>query len=174
MFTTTKGDDMQSNSARTLRGVSIAIMVISIIALVISVLMGFLFGGLGAVSTDPELASSMTMSVEADDATMQSLEELGLSAEDAPMLLSVFLGFGAGVFAIAAIFCVLSLVAGIMGKKAAVDPAKAGTAMVWMVVSAVVSLLCGDLIILVLSIVGAVYANKVKQETANFIPYGRN
>lgn len=157
---------MQSNSARVLRGLSIAIMVLSIIALVLVVLFGLVLGGLGAVAANPEVQSNVSMSIEGDAETMQALEDMGMSSADAPALLGVFLGLGILGMVVVAVLCIVSLIAGIVGKGVAANPSKAGAAMVWMIVSAVISFLYGDIVIMVLSIIAAVYAHKVKKELA--------
>ena len=77
---------MQPKSARTLRGLSIAIIIISILAIIGSLVMFATAGLLTYAATDPDAAASVSMSVEASPEASAQLDELGMTVEDGLML----------------------------------------------------------------------------------------
>lgn len=164
---------MQSNSARVLRGLSIAIIVISIIAILANLVMGVATGGLGALAANPDVQASASGSFSADPETQAAMDELGMTEQDAMNLTGGLFVLG-GVYLVAvAVLTVFNLIAGIMGLRGGKRPEKAGSAMAWMIVSAIISLFGMNIVLLVLSIIGAVFASKTKKEAfANFAPYG--
>ncbi len=170
---------MQPKSARTLRGLSIAIIIISILAIIGSLVMFATAGLLTYAVTDPDAAASVSMSVEASPEASAQLDELGMTAEDG-LMLTGFFGLLGVAGAILCIVCYLiTLVAGIMGTKGAKNLEKVGTAKVWMIIGAIfaaitcLSMSPTGVVLAVLCIIAAVYANKAKSESAgNFVPYG--
>lgn len=162
---------MQSSSARTLRGLSIAIIVVSIIAALSCLIVGIATGGVGVIASDPDLQASV--SADIDPGTSAQLDEYGLTTEDAVGLTGAFMLLGGLGMVVAGIFSLVDLIAGIMGLRGGKNAAKAGVAMVWMIVGAVTAVPAMNIVLFILCIVGAVYANKVKKEgAANFVPYG--
>lgn len=167
---------MQPKSARTLRGLSIAIIIISILAIIGSLVMFATAGLLTYAATDPDAAASVSMSVEASPEASAQLDELGMTAEDGLMLIGL-LGVAGAILCI--VCYLITLIAGIMGTKGAKNLEKVGTAKVWMIIGAIfaaitcLSMSPTGVVLAVLCIIAAVYANKAKNESAgNFVPYG--
>lgn len=167
---------MQPKSARTLRGLSIAIIIISILAIIGSLVMFATAGLLTYAVTDPDAAASVSMSVEASPEASAQLDELGMTAEDGLMLFGL-LGVAGAILCI--VCYLITLIAGIMGTKGAKNLEKVGTAKVWMIIGAIfaaitcLSMSPTGVVLAVLCIIAAVYANKAKNESAgNFVPYG--
>ena len=167
---------MQPKSARTLRGLSIAIIIISILAIIGSLVMFATAGLLTYAVTDPDAAASVSMSVEASPEASAQLDELGMTAEDGLMLFGL-LGVAGAILCI--VCYLITLIAGIRGTKGAKNREKVGTASVWMIIGAIfaaitcLSMSPTGVVLAVLCIIAAVYANKAKNESAgNFVPYG--
>ena len=140
---------MQPKSARTLRGLSIAIIIISILAIIGSLVMFATAGLLTYAATDPDAAASVSMSVEASPEASAQLDELGMTAEDGLMLTAFF-----GLLGVAgAILCMI--IGAIFAAITCQSMSPTGV------------------VLAVLCIIAAVYANKAKNESAgNFVPYG--
>lgn len=164
---------MQPKSARALRGLSIAIVIIAIIAIISNLLLGIGTGAVGGVAANPDVQASVAGSLSADPDTQATLNQLGMTETDAMNVTSSLFILGGVYMLVVAVLTILNLIAGIMGMRGAKNPAKAGGAMGWMIVGAIVSLFCMNIVLLVLSIIAAVFASKTKKEAfANFVPYG--
>lgn len=140
---------IESPTARTVRGLSIAIIVISALGLVTLV-----------------IGLAMTPMIE----TMMS-EEIGASASDASMLASIW----GGLMAVYIIIYGVELAGGILGILAVKNRERLNIAFVFAVVGAVLSGLSFAILPLVLFIILAVNENKMKNEPAMMFqgqPYG--
>lgn len=162
---------MPSQDPRIVRGLSIAVIVLSSIAVVGCVLsfLALAFGGW--VLNDPSFFNSAYIEYHNDPEFMNALDSSGFTTDDAiglTMLGLGILGFGVGWVCLCAI---LSLIAGIIGVRNYGKPEKLGSAFVWAIVGAIASLLSGRFITMILLIISAVYLNKIKNASAN--PYGQ-
>lgn len=153
---------MPSQDPRIVRGLSIAVIVLSSIALVGCAfsLLALAFGGW--VLNDPSFFNSAYIEYHNDPEFMNALDSSGFTADDAiglTMLGLGILGFGAGWVLLCSL---LSLIAGIIGVRNHAKTEKLGSAFVWAIVGAVASLLSGRFITMILLIISAVYLNKIK------------
>ncbi len=150
---------MQQNHAKALKGLSIAIIVISALALA-GCLIGMVFtavAGSAASTYMPEYLDSHY------DSSYSSSHELAQHADDALALLTLASIVGIGMMGWVVLCSVITLVAGIMGVRNCANPAKLGTVFGWGVAGAIIALLSGSFIVMVLCIIMAVFANKDKQ-----------
>lgn len=150
---------MQQNHAKALKGLSIAIIVISALALA-GCLIGMVFtavAGSAASAYMPEYLDSHYSN------GYSSSHELAQNADDALALLTLASIVGVGMMGWVVLCSVITLVAGIMGVRNCANPAKLGTVFGWGVAGAIIALLSGSFIVMVLCIIMAVFANKDKQ-----------
>ena len=137
-----------STDARTVRGLSIAVTIFGALALILGVI-GLAFApAISTIMTDPEL---------------------GLESEAVSMVSSMY----TAIMVIYVILNILVLVAGILGLNCVNDRDKLNTAFIFAIVGAVASLLCGEVVQLVLLIILAVFENKLKKEPTIVTSYGQ-
>lgn len=149
---------MPNPDARLVRGVSIAVIVLSALALAGCLLLLVVLGIGGAVLSDP--GSSFIVAHN-----NPGFVERFSSSSDAEAA-AVLTALGLGLASIGVIWLVIChgvvLVAGIMGLQASARPEKLGTAFGWAIAGAALSLLGGNLITMALLIIAAVYLNKLR------------
>ena len=158
---------MPNSDARMVRGLSIAVLVLSILALAGSLLTIVFLGIGGAALSDPSIAGSAALELSNDP-------ELGAyNIDSAEVQYLAMLGLGlTGAFMGWIIVCsIVSLVAAILGMRNYGNVDKLGGAFGWAIAGAVFSLLCGNIITMALLIVSAVYINKLRK--APMVPYGQ-
>lgn len=134
-------DMSNSPTARTTRGLSIAVIVFGALALVIGIL--------GLACTP--FITSIFSSLEYEDEYLAEYTAILASSWVIVCIPTLILG-------------IIELVAGIKGMNCPKDSDKLQGAFVWSIVAAVVSGLMGSIIPLVLCIILAVYINRLKKE----------
>lgn len=162
---------MQSSSAKVLKGLSIAIIVISILSICANLFIGLAMGGAGIIAAQPEVQEQINADVQLDPSSQQALDDMGLTQEDAVVLTTGLLALGGIGLVITALLCILCLVSGIIGFRASSRPEKAGSAKVWMIVGAVAGVISFNFLAAILCIIAAVFAHKFKNEGIS-VPYG--
>lgn len=163
---------MQNSHAGTIKGLSIATIVLSVLS-ILGLLFCLLFLGVGGVAlNDPTLQDSVSMSIEADPETVMQMEDLGLTTDDTLGLVGIVFGLGAAYVIWGVICCIISLVAGIIGLRNCRNTAKLGGAFGWAIAGAVTSFLYGNIVVMVLLIISAVCISK-DRKASTAIPYGQ-
>lgn len=150
---------MQQNHAKALKGLSIAVIILSALAL-LGCIIGIVFtmvAGSIATTYAPQYLDSYY------DGDYGSSYELAQDAEDAMAMLALAGIVGAGLLGWAILCSVVTLIAGIVGLRNAANPAKLGSVFGWSVAGAIVGLIGGGFVTMVLCIIMAVFANKDKQ-----------
>lgn len=158
---------MPNSDARMVRGLSIAVLVLSILAILGSLLALAVVGIGGVAVTDPSVIAEM----ERSGAVSGKLNGHSLSGAEAAGLAVLSLGviaIGTGWLLICA---VVSMVAGILGMRNYDKPEKLGAAFGWTIAAAVLAFLSGRIVTTVLLVVCAVYINKLRNPQVN--PYGQ-
>ncbi len=148
---------MQESNARTLRGVSIAVIVLSVLAIVSFGLGAIAVGAFGAFMSDPSLYGN-GISIEGYDHGAYD----SLNPEAAATVLGVSMAIVTGLLVWCLICSIVSLVAGIMGLRNNGNDEKLGAVFGWTIAGAVASFLCGRIITAILLVVAAVYTNKLR------------
>lgn len=163
---------MPSSDSRVVRGLSIAVLILSILALV-ACLAGFALLGLtGAMLGNPDVAASLQSQLASDPDFVNELQQYGLTADDA-LGMSVFgMGLGGFLLAASAIASVITLIASILGMRNYHNPQKLGGAFGFTIAGAILSLLWGNFITMVLMIVLAVFIHRVRNAPAQPVGYG--
>lgn len=156
---------MQDSNARTLRGVSIAVVVLAILAIVVFLLGTIAVGAVGAFASDPTLYGDGI----AIDGYRHGYHD-SLSPEAAAGLVGASLGIATAFLVWGLLCAVVTLIAGILGLRNHDKPEKLGSVFGWSIVGAVLAFLSGRIITTVLLVVAAVYSSKLRNG-AN-APYG--
>ena len=152
---------MYSSDARMVRGVSIAVIIFSSLALLGGVVVLFFLGIGGATLSDSDFVNQLAI-INSDP---DFVREYGgaASSEDLAMLGSLAVGVGAAATIGFMLCAAVSLVAGIMGLRRASHPEKAGAAFGWAIAGAIAAVLSGRFITAILLVIAAVYLNRLKR-----------
>lgn len=147
---------MQQNHAKAIKGMSIAVIVLSAITLVGCVVLGIMLivGGGMVAAYGPEYLDSYYSS------GYGSSYEYASNASDAMALMALVSVVGGAFLFWAILVSVISLIAGIVGVRNCQNPAKLGSVFGWNIAGAVAAFLCGSIVVTVLCIIVAVFANK--------------
>lgn len=148
---------MPNSDARLVRGLSIAVIVLSALALAGCLLLFVALGIGGALLNDPS-----SFVIAHNDPEFMEAFASNPHAGTATALAALGLGFAAAGVIWLVICHGAVLVAGILGLQASARPEKLGAAFGWAIAGAVLSLLCGNLITMALLIIAAVYLNKLR------------
>lgn len=148
---------MQESNARTLRGVSIAVIVLSVLAIISFGLGAIAVGAFGAFASDPSLYGD-GISIEGYNHGYYD----SIDSEAAASVVGVSLAIATGLLVWCLICSIVSLVAGIMGLRNNSNNEKLGAVFGWTIAGAVASFLCGRVITAILLVVAAVYTNKLR------------
>lgn len=163
---------MQTSHARTIRGLSIAVVILSILS-ILGLIFSLAFIGVGGAALGSEEvrgAASYSLSMDPDSA--YTMEQLGITEDDAFGMLGFLLGLGA-VYVFWGIICsIVTLIAGIIGMRNYDKTDKLGKVFGWSIAGAVMAFLYGNIITLVLLIISAVCASK-DRKASTAIPYGQ-
>ncbi len=154
---------MPNSDARIVRGLSIAVLVLSALAIA-GCLLVLLFLGIGSAAlVNPDIANSAAAGIHSNPNALNELEASNLSSTDVFNL--AVLGIGvAGAFVIWSMACSLvALVASILGMRNYDKPLQLGSAFGWSIAGAVTSFLTGNIISMVLLIISAVYIDKTRK-----------
>ena len=158
---------MPNSDARIVRGLSIAVLVLSILAILGALLTTAFLALGGAAITDPSFSGTLASEINSDP----ELNSYGINSGDVIGLTAVTL-LAMGIFVGWLILCsVVSLIAGILGMRNYGNVDKLGAAFGWAIAGAVFSFLCGNIITMILLIISCVYINKVRK--APMVPYGQ-
>lgn len=161
---------MQTNHSKTIKGLSIAVIVISAIG-IFSCIAGLFALGMGAFAWDQYGMDSIIYSHNQHDGSMAGHLNDGYygfyyDEDDLFGLVNFALALG-GVLAVwELVSSVVTLVAGILGLKRGDEHPRMGSVFGWSVAGAIVAGLAGRFITCVLLIVVAIFANKDKNMTA--------
>ena len=158
-----------SSDAKTVRGLSIAIVILSAIGILFA-LRGFaLLAWVDMLASDPSFVSELnsTMQSAANDSSHLYDDDYEsyrlLASMDAATAMNTLIAFGGALFGALFVCVAISLVSGILGIKNCNRREKLGSTFGWMIAGAVLSLLSGRLVTMVLTIIAAVYVNRVKK-----------
>lgn len=163
---------MQTSRAKTIRGLSIAVVILSAISIVGS-LFCLVFLGVGGVAlSDPELQGMVDSAIYVDPESAAEMERLNLDSSDVMGMMGVLLGLGSAYIIWAIICSIVSLIAGIMGIRNCDKIEKLGGTFGWAIAGAVVSFLYGNIITCVLLVISAVCISR-DRKAATAIPYGQ-
>ena len=160
-----------SSDAKTVRGLSIAIIILSAIG-ILFVLLGF--AGLAwfdMLASDPSFVSELNDAMQATANSSSPFDDdyesyRLIASMDATTVVSIFVTFGGVLLGLGAACIVVSLVSGILGVKNCERREKTGAIFGWMIAGAILALLSGRFITMVLTIIAAVYANRLKKAPA--------
>lgn len=163
---------MQPSHAKTIRGLGIAVVVLSALS-ILGFLLSLAFVGVGgAALNDPSIRDAASSAIYVDPESARAMEELGMTTDDAFGLMGILLGLGAAYIVWGIICSIITLIAGIICMKNSADTDKLGKVFGWSLAGAILSFLYGNLITMVLLIVAAVFASK-DRKAATAIPYGQ-
>lgn len=148
---------MQESNARTLRGVSIAVVVLAVLAILTFLIGAIAVGIFGAIATDPSLYGDGIAIDGYNHGRYDSLSPEGVAS---------IVGLSLGVAMALLVWCMLcaavSLIAGILGIRNHDKPEKLGAVFGWSIAGAIVAFLSGRIVTTVLLVVAAVYAHKLR------------
>lgn len=163
---------MQTSHARTIRGLSIAVVILSILS-ILGLIFSLAFIGVGGAALgNEEVRGAASYSLSMDPDSAYTMEQLGITEDDAFGMLGFLLGLGA-VYVFWSIICsIVTLIAGIIGMRNYDKTDKLGKVFGWSIAGAVMAFLYGNIITLVLLIIAAVCASK-DRKASTAIPYGQ-
>ncbi len=157
---------MQSNNAKYIKGLAIAVVVLSILTLV-GVVIGFvaLMVGQGFINANAaELFTDAYYSGSHHGLDYQ----YGLSTTETVELMNILWGIMYLGLAWEFVVGIITLVPGIMGLRSSTDSSKMGAIMGWSIGGAIAAFLSGRIITTILLVVLAVFANKAKNPVAGY------
>ena len=169
-----------SSDAKTVRGLSIAVVVLSALS-ILAVILGFAcLAAFGVVANDPSFVSELSHELQEttqgntnyfddDYAYYQALSEADMTS-----VLGAVIGLGAFALVWGLVGSVVPLVSGILGIRNCARREKLNMTFVWAIVGATASLLVGNLITMALLIISAVYLNRLKKAPVEQPPAGYN
>lgn len=164
---------MQPTEPKTVRILSIITLILSILALIGSIFGTIaLIGSIGMLS-DPDVAYMINDALYEDPDFAAALASSGMTIDDFMGIFSAIIGVCAALVVVVAVFCILCIVASVKGIKINDNLDKAGKVMGWSIAAAVLSFLSGRLISMVLYIVAAVFANKIKNYSIGSMNYAQ-
>ena len=148
---------MQESNARTLRGVSIAVVVLAVLAILTFLLGAIAVGIFGAIATDPSLYGDGIAIDGYNHGRYDSLSPEGVAS-----IVGLSLGIAIAFLVWGMLCSAVSLIAGILGIRNHDKPEKLGAVFGWSIAGAIVAFLSGRIITTVLLVVAAVYAHKLR------------
>ncbi|WP_143412181.1 hypothetical protein [Arabiibacter massiliensis] len=152
---------MYSSDARMVRGLSIAVIVLSSLAIAGMLVVMFFLGVGGAALNDPYVLNEIA-TIDSDPAVVDELNRYDMDSRDVAALGSFAIGLGV-VLTLGSILCsAVTLVAGILGIRRYGQPDKIGAAFGWSIAGAIAALLTGRIVTVVLLVVMAVYLNRLR------------
>lgn len=163
---------MYSSDARMVRGVSIAVIIFSSLALAGGIILMFALAVGGAVLGDPSFISHMSTAYSDPEV----VSELGryANAEDIAIVGTLSVGIAMAVTVGFMLCAVVSLIGGIMGLRRAAQPDKIGSAFGWAIAGAIAAFISARVITAILLVIAAIYLNKIKNAPAIPVqPYGQ-
>lgn len=164
---------MQTSDMKVVRGIGIANVVISAIALGIELLAVACFALGFAGLLDPSIAAGLAREINASGAFYDYSGGVYLTADDIVGLTAGILGAFVVVLGIVAVLSLFCLIAGIKEMRGGKAVDRMGGAFGWSIAGAILAF-CGggfSMISMVLFIIGAIWANKARKIPT--IPYGQ-
>lgn len=155
-----------NSDSKTVRGLSIAIVVLTALS-ILAIIAGFACVAiLGVAANDPMVIAEIQN--ELGDAPYSSGgyfddDFVYMNGGDAITMMNLIVGVGAVALLLCLACSAVQLVAGIMGIRHCANPAKFSKLFGWSIAGIVVSVLTGSLISLVLFIIVTVYVNKMRK-----------
>ncbi len=164
---------MQTSDMKVVRGIGIANVVISAIALAFHLLVVacLILGFAGLL--DPSIAASFAREINASGTFYDYSGSAYLTTDDVVGLTIGMLGAFITVFGVLAVLTLFCLIAGIKEMRGGKNIDRIGSAFGWSIAGAILAF-CGggfSMISMVLFIIGAIWANKARKIPA--IPYGQ-
>lgn len=150
-----------SQPYKTIKGVSIAIIVLGVLGAIVAALIALMGVGMGALSTDPDFMAQFEEEWRSQGGSAYDT----YGAEEA-MVLSGGVLIGFGIFGL--VLKIFAIIVGVIGVRNCENQAKGGLIMGLAIALAIITVFMGTWISTVLAIVLAVFANKLKKEG----PYG--
>lgn len=144
---------MQNLRPGTIKGLSIAVIVLSILSIVGCFILFALLGMVNDVFQNYAYYPEVAMELEAS----------GISEAEALQIMGIMSSVGGVLIFVLLVVSAVSLVAGILGVKNASNPLNLGACFGWSIAGAIVSFLCGNIILTILLIILAVVINGDKK-----------
>lgn len=152
---------MYSSDARVVRGLSIAVIILSSLAIAGLLVVMFFLGVGGAAINDPRVLNEIAV-IDSDPVFIDGYHSYEFDVNDAAALGSFAIGLGVAVTLGGLACSAVTLAAGILALRRHNQPEKIGAAFGWSIAGAIAALLSGRLITVVLMVVLAVYLNKLR------------
>lgn len=151
---------MKNAHASSIKGLSIAVIILSALGILTAVLIMLFSGVLSAIIMNDGLGLMNDMRYEYDGSSMYFND---IDSDDVFFVSAIMMLLGGGLSIWLLICCVGGLVAGILGVMHAANPPKLGLVMGWAIAGTILSFLGGNVIAAVLLIIVAVFANSDKR-----------
>ena len=130
---------MQTSHARTIRGLSIAVVILSVLSILGLIFSLAFIGVSGAALGSEEVRGAASYSLSMDPDSAYTMEQLGITEDDAFGMLGFLLGLGA-VYVFWGIICsIVTLIAGIIGMRNYDKTDKLGKVFGWSIAGAVMA-----------------------------------
>lgn len=167
---------MYSSDARVVRGVSIAVIILSSLTLAGGVVLLFFLGIGGAMLGNPDFVSHMPV-VHSGSAYSGTLDQYASSQDLATIgaLGTLSIGIASAVTIGFMLCAAVSLIAGIMGLRQSGQSGKPDAAFSWTIAGAIAAFITARWITAVLLVIMAVYLNRMKNPANTQTPpyYGQ-
>lgn len=171
---------MQNSDARMVRGLSIGMLILSIVAIVLCLFMIVLFGAAAVtVVNDPAVVEPVSTSIDATIETDPNadvsalLDHYGVTSSEMAIASTSAIAVVLVIYGVWALICnIVMLIASIKGMRNWDKPHKLGGAFGWAIAAIVFSLLCGDLIGMGFFIAIAIYIDRVRK-ASTAVPSGQ-
>mgnify|MGYP006954265978 FL=1 len=151
---------MKNAHASSIKGLSIAVIILSALGILTAVLIMLFSGVLSAIIMNDGPGLMNDMRYEHDGSSMYFND---IDSDDVFFVSAIMMLLGGGLSIWLLICCVGGLVAGILGVMHAANPPKLGLVMGWAIAGTILSFLGGNVIAAVLLIIVAVFANSDKR-----------
>lgn len=161
---------MQTDYSKTIKGLSIANVILSALVLVLwVVILLFMIGTMGLMNTAGPDAFDQAIAQSGSD---YYFDEYEITGSETLALANMIMGLGIGVIVVLALISAVPLIAGIMGLRNYANPQKLGMVMGWSIAGAICAFFTASIVSTVLLIITAVYASKGKNAAAMYSAYG--
>lgn len=154
---------MQESDSKVMRGVSIAVIILSVLGILGSLIIAGLFVAGGMLAGDSSFYDGYVEYREETGSGHGIDSEMHLDSSQTAGLVSGILGFLGAFAGVGTLLCVVSLVAGVLGLRNSSKPEKMGLVTGWSIAGAVCALLMLRIVTCVLLIVNVVYARRLRR-----------
>ncbi len=145
--------------SNTLRGLSIAVIVLSILSLC-----GVLFGFIALALGHQVIGAAIIQQIQSDPELSYNLSMSGVTPSQVIDMVSLIFSVGWIALVCELITSVVTLIAGIFGMTGARDSSRYGRIFGWSLAGSIVSFLSGRIITMIIMIILTVFAYKAKNE----------